>query len=84
MHIPAIHALLGLEFPLVGVDEDLARRAKVLARVVRAHLAARLGAGRRRQARVRYRYAAWATSVQYRSDIGHNDTLQLPCSSRPK
>ena len=58
MHIPAIHALLGLEFPLVGVDEDLARRAKVLARVVRAHLAARLRAGRRRQARVRNRYAA--------------------------
>ena len=63
MHIPAIHALLGIEFLLVGVDEHLARRAKVLARVVLAHLAARLRAGRRRQARVRNRYAALATTI---------------------
>ena len=63
MHLPPIHARHGLEFPLVGVDEDLSRRAKVLARVVRAHLAARLRAARRRQARVRYRYAAWATNM---------------------
>ena len=61
MHIPSNHALLGLEFPLVGVDEDLPPRAEVLARVVRAHLAARLPAGRRRQARVRDRYAGLST-----------------------
>ena len=61
MHIPSNHALLGLEFPLLGVDEDLPPRAEVLARVVRAHLAARLPAGRRRQARVRDRYAGLST-----------------------
>ena len=63
MHIPAIHSLHGLEFPLVGVDEHSTRRAEVLARVVRAHLPAWLRAGRGRQTRVRYRYAAVVRSI---------------------